>query len=605
MSLIPVLLLIHSLRPKPRQVEITNLFIWQQVLKEKRGGIRIRRIIQNLPLLLQILAVILASVALADPLLSRETKIKGNIMLVMDTSASMNTRTETGIRFDQARQEAFKLIDDLPVESKMLIISAGNKPILKTGLTDDKGRLKKIVEDLAPSDAPGRIDKAVYLALSFLNPDRDDWAVLVTDGAGYDVETLAQSSPKIRPILTPGGSRNIGITRFEFRRELNALDRYEILLEVKNFNANAVLCPIRLSLDDEPFLKKTVGLKAFEKQTLIFPYSGLLAGQARASIELNDDFPVDNQAFTILNPSESIWVLLVGQGNYFLEKLLSAYPNVRVNSVKEIIPSSWPDQIKRHDIVILDRVSPPHSERGNFLFIDSYSPSVPISKIGEVNDPRVLDWNPVSPLISGLDVRGLNIELAAVIKADQTVERLIESRDTGLMYAYEKSGLRSVFLGFDLIRSDLPLRVAFPVMMSNIFQWLYPDKLRFSSQQTQAGQPFSIYLESSTDEFSVRTPDGKWAKYQADTNPFLYTNTGRTGIYIVAEGEKWRNFAVNLTSEAESDIRNPGQETLARAGGLPLDVEPIRTQSPFWLVFLIAGFFILIMEWYFWLKDSA
>ena len=604
LSLIPVLLLIHSLRPKPKQVDVTNLFIWQQVLKEKRGGARIRKIIRNLPLLLQILAVILASLALANPLLSKETEIKGNIILVMDTSASMNTRTDEGVRFDQARREALELIADLPEESKMLIISAAGNPVVKTGFTSDKNRLKKIVEDLVPSEEPGRIQKAVYLALSFLNPDRDDWAFLVTDGAGYDLKKLSRAHPKIRPILISGGSKNIGITKFEVRRELNSPDRYEIMLEVKNFNANPVLCPIRLSLDDEPFLKKTVGLKSFEKKILIFPYSGLIAGTARASIELSDDFPIDNQAFTILNSSESLWVLLVGRGNYFLEKLLSAYPNLRVNSIKDIIPSSWANQIKRHDIVILDRISPPHTERGNFLFIDSYSPSVPISKIGEVSGPRVLDWNPSSPLLSDLNIGDLNIELAAMIKADKTVERIVESRETGLIFVYQKSGLRSVFLGFDLIKSDLPLKVAFPVMMSNIFQWLYPEKLRFSARQTQAGQPFPIYLEPSTDEFSVRTPAGKWTKYKPDSNPFLYENTNRTGIYIVAEGDKWRNFAVNLSSETESDIRNPLPSPLAEAGGWSMDVEPVQTKSPLWLVILLAGFCILAMEWYFWMKGG-
>jgi len=42
LGLIPILILIHSLRPKPRQVEVTNLFLWQEALKERRGGGRIR-----------------------------------------------------------------------------------------------------------------------------------------------------------------------------------------------------------------------------------------------------------------------------------------------------------------------------------------------------------------------------------------------------------------------------------------------------------------------------------------------------------------------------------------------------------------------------------
>ena len=32
-------------------------------------------------------------------------------------------------------------------------------------------------------------------------------------------------------------------------------------------------------------------------------------------------------------------------------------------------------------------------------------------------------------------------------------------------------------------RSDLPLRVAFPVMMNNIFNWLNPNTLDFTSTQ--------------------------------------------------------------------------------------------------------------------------
>ena len=603
LGLIPILILIHSLKPKPKQVEVTSLFLWQEVLKEKSGGFRIQRIIRNLPLLLQILAVILAAVALAKPVWLYTSEIKGNVILVLDSSASMKTRTASGIRFDQAKKEALKIIDELPKDSKILIIEAGSKPVLRSGFSDDKKVLKRIIRGIKPTDSPGRIEKAIYLALSFMDPVKGDWAFLITDGAGGNFEKLSRIHQKLRPILVTGGERNIGITKFEFRQELDFEDRYEIMVEVKNFTPNPVLCPIHLMLDEETIVRKTIGLRALEKRMLIFPYSGLIAGTGQVTLELNDDFLVDNKAYTVLNTSKDIWILLVTKGNYFLRKLLEAYPNVMINAVEQVIPSSWTDQAARHDIVILDRIHPPSTEKGNFLLIESFSPSIPLLKIGEIDNPKVLDWDRKNPLMANLDLSGLIIEHAAQVKGEKTLRPILESRQTGLMYSYQKSGLRAVFLGFDLTRSDLPLRVAFPVMMSNIFQWLHPNKLRFSSSQIKAGRTFDVYLEPRTKDFSILTPSGKWEKHQAKSNPFDYANTDEVGIYSVVEGEKWRYFAVNLADESESDIRIPKVELPSHRPAVNLDSEPITVELPLWIVFLLFASLILIPEWYFWLKN--
>jgi Ca-activated chloride channel family protein len=602
LGLIPILILIHSLKPKPKQVEVTTLFLWREALKEKRGGLRIHRFVRNLPLLLQIVAVILASLALAKPVWIYPSYIRGNVILILDASASMKTRATAGIRFDQARREALKLIDELHNDNHVLIIEARSNPILKAPFSSDKKQLKRIVESIQPSDEPGRIEKALYLALSFMNPEHDDWTFLITDGAGCDFKKLSRIHQRVRPILVPGGERNVGITKFEFRPELGLKQSYEVMVEVKNFNQNPVLCPIHVTLNKKTIVKKTIGLRALEKKLLIFPYSGLVAGIAEAALELNDDFPTDNRAYAVLDTSKDIWILLVTKGNYFLERLLEAYPNFMVDSVTEIIPSSWEAQTTRHDIVILDRISPPSTEKGNFLLIESFSPSIPLSKIGQIDHPHVLDWDRNNPLMANLDLSGLNVESANQVKADRTVRPIIESHQTGLMYSYQKSFLRAVFLGFDLTRSDLPLRVAFPVMMSNIFQWFGPHKLGFSSSQIKAGDPFTIYLEPQTKKLSIRTPSGKWGEHRPISNPFDIAHTGEVGIYTVVEGEDWRHFAVNLLDERESDIRVPTLESSPQKTEAYSGPEPIKRELPLWIVFLLSVSTIVIVEWHFWLK---
>ena len=603
LGLIPVLILIHTLKPKPTEIEVTNLFLWQEVLKERSRNITLKRLMKNLPLLLQILIVILAAVALAKPVWTYLVAQKGDMVFIVDTSASMRTQTASGNRLDKAKQQATALIDDGSDDQKILIIEAGSEPQIQSGFVESKSRAKEIINSLMVTDAPGNIEKAVYLALSFVDPSKEDVIYLVTDGAGTrtDIKRVLQAHPQIVPVGITGGGANMGITKFEFRQEMLRKNHYEIMLEVKNFSKDAIACPVQLSIDKTAIFNTRLNFEAFEKKLLIFPYSGLITGMAKARLDIDDALAADNRAYLSLNTTQDVWVLLVTKGNYFLEKLLESYPNFMVNTVREIVPSSWDAQTRRHDIVIIDRMDFPPSQRGNFLLINAFSPSLPASKEGQIDFPVVLDWNNKSPLMTDVNIEGLTIEKAFKIDNAVNLTKVIESVETGLMYTYERDGIRTVLLNFDITRSDLPLKVAFPVMMSNIINWLNPHKLHFSSLYTQAGKPFDIYLDPDTTSVSIRRPSGKWEKAVVQSNPFIYKNTQAVGVYTISEKNKRRYFTVNLLNEAESDIT---EVDLSASSGQPGAYEKTATQQPYWYVFMLLGFTILILEWFVWLKTE-
>jgi hypothetical protein len=602
LTAIPILIIIHTLKPKPRQVDVTNLFLWNEILKEKSHNLSFARLKRNLPLLLQILIVFLAALALAKPTWTYLTTKKGNMILVIDTSASMQTRSGSGTRFDLARQKALQLIEQRDQDQKILIVEAGNKSVVKTGFIDNSSQAQDLVNKLQPSDAAANLEPAIYLALSFVDPAKEDLLYLITDGAGQDFSALVKNQPKIRPLIVSGGEHNVGITKFEFRQLADRSDHFEFMLEIKNFDLIPVESSIRLSIDRIVLFESAITFEAQEKTMLIIPYSGLINGIARAVLEIDDDFKVDNQAYLSLNAAKEIWVLLVSKGNHFLEKLLAAYPNFRVNSVKEIIPSSWPEQTARHDIVIVDRMDFPQTDRGNFFLIDAYSPSIPVFKTGQVSLPEILAWDRKSPLMANVNPSGLILEEGAKLQADRRLQPVIESAQTGLMYALEENGLRVVLIGFDITRSDLPFKVAFPVMMSNIFNWLNPHKLEFSILQTHAGEAFDIHLNPQTDALYTRAPYEKWEKHRVKMNPFRYNNTGRVGIYTIAENGKERYFTVNLTDESESDINSKSIEHLPDQSEAPLVSEEISAQRPLWMLFILASCALLMIEWYSWLK---
>ena len=52
-----------------------------------------------------------------------------------------------------------------------------------------------------------------------------------------------------------------------------------------------------------------------------------------------------------------------------------------------------------------------------------------------------------------------------------------------LIYALEEPDRKAIFVGFDLFKTDFPLRVAFPLILSNRLRWLHPAGLDQSSLQ--------------------------------------------------------------------------------------------------------------------------
>ena len=504
-------------------------------------------------------------------------------------------------------KKALQLIEDLPVLSEALIIESGRTPQVKIHFSNDKQKLSAVIEEIQPVDAAGNLKKAVFLALSFFEVERDDQIFVITDGAGGEFHNISEIHDNVKPILIHGGNQNAGILKFEFRKEFVGEDRYQVLLEIRNFNETPQQIPLLLRVNNTILANPEVILDPQEKKLLFFPYSGNKPGIAEAQLELEDDFPIDNQAFAVLVPPKPVKVLLVTKGNYFLEQLLAAHPNIVLEQSVFASPVSWEHQVEQQDIIILDRMSPPSTKSGNFLLIDSYSPDLPLFPGDTIEQPAISDWDRNHPIMKNIDWAGIHPEVATQIQviaedSDESPHSLVESRQTGLLYTYENEDLRVVQFAFDLNRSVLPMKVAFPVLMNNIFRWLYPYKFEFASLQSQAGSPFPLQLRSRTQEVTIQLPSGKIETHSPESTRFHFSNTMETGIYLAQQGRSNQFFAVNLLNEQESDIRAPEFPNADTRTAMGLIVNKAIVQYALWgFLFLMAALFLLL-EWYFWLK---
>ena len=106
-------------------------------------------------LFLQLLALAALVFALAGPYFLRASGIEGDLILVLDASASMQASDVSPSRFGQARQEALGLIDQLPQSNLATVIRMGDVPEVLVAQSQDKGRVRRTIVE-APANGGWR-----------------------------------------------------------------------------------------------------------------------------------------------------------------------------------------------------------------------------------------------------------------------------------------------------------------------------------------------------------------------------------------------------------------------------------------------------------------
>ena len=97
---------------------------------------------------------------------------------------------------------------------------------------------------------------------------------------------------------------------------------------------------------------------------------------------------------------------------------------------------------------------------------------------------------------------------------------------------------------------------------------------------------------------------------KVSSNPFLFSQTEKIGIYTVLEKEKRSYFAVNLFDELESNIRvdpsfmkKPTDHFAAEKGtGRNPAQNPVQTSVQTWFLVLLGAVLLLVLEYYIWLN---
>src|SRR5919202_1717326 len=127
-------------------------------------------------------------------------------------------------------------------------------------------------------------------------------------------------------------------------------------------------------------------------------------------------------------------------------------------------------------LTVLDGVVPNPLPPGNLLFVGPLRSSPLFSVNGQLQYPTLRPVPGGDPLLQNVSVAEVNVLRSAQIPKPLWAHTIIDSDGGPVLFAGEQDGRRIAVLGFNLRESDLPLQVAFPILLSNLVGYLAPGQ---------------------------------------------------------------------------------------------------------------------------------
>ena len=372
--LIPALIILYLLKPKPREYKIPTLMFLTDIEKREWFRSLLKRLIKDPVLLIQILIISLMVFAAAEPFYTTESEILSeNIILIIDSSASMLAEDVEPNRFSAAINEAKGIIKNA---DKITIITSGDTwdVRLKEGTADDA---VKILSDLKPGESSGNIAYSMLSARDIIDVSKKDDKIVVyvlSDFAGKDVPEnvlISKSkleSDKIIVVLKKIGvsGKNTGIINVDSYRI--GENKCYINLELANYNQEDDV--VQITIDGEKVANKFMKADTREEFTgeVVCLDKGIEI-KINPEVSGSDLLKTDNTAYI---PQPQFKKVLFISGDSELKNILDAIPDLNLVVQKE---GGEISDFYGFDIVISDKIHDKNkisdyvNSGGNFIFI--------------------------------------------------------------------------------------------------------------------------------------------------------------------------------------------------------------------------------------------
>lgn len=214
---LPVIVGMYLLRRTYIDTPVASHLLWRKALREQEANRPWQRLRHQLLLWLQLAAAALLVLALMGPALKGQAAAEGEVVVVLDTSASMTGMGESGESLlDEARASLRDWLEERGSQTRVTLIVTDEDPKVETS-----GSPKAVIEALGgirPNFGQADIAAALTLADATLRGASDGEIVFVTDDRSAANEAARVKAAKpLRTLTVPAVPANTAIAAFGVR----------------------------------------------------------------------------------------------------------------------------------------------------------------------------------------------------------------------------------------------------------------------------------------------------------------------------------------------------------------------------------------------------
>ena len=540
---VPAVLAMYLLKLRREETLVPSTLLWSRLVADVEANAPWQRLRRSALLLLQLLLVAILALLAARPFLERPARLSGDVVLVVDTSASMAATDVVPNRLEAAKAAALATLKDLPTGGVVSVIAAERTARIVVNESRDLGRVRQALEAIHVTTSRGDLGDALELAGKLAARSTDAQVLVATDGA---LATTPTAKVPARITVLPVGRdrKNQAIVALAVRTAPSAVTR-SVFVGVANLDLEPASRRLEVWGDGSLLEVRDLQLDAQARSDVVIDdvprgvgtLELRLVGRDPAVTTAPDQLAVDDHAWAVIPPDRTRLVLVVGSGDPYLETALSYLPNVELFGVKpdEYGPATERKDGRPWDLVIFEGNLPATLPRSAILAIAPPSSS-PLGEVaGTLKDPGIGSLNPDEPILRYVDLSTTHIAEAQKVTLPDWARNVIPGPGGApLLYSGTRSGLPTAVLAFEPRRSDLPLQVGFPILLANLTGELLGGST-VPAEAVDPGTPVNLTIPAGASGLTITAPDGTASELvpgTADATTVTFADTSQPGIYV-------------------------------------------------------------------------
>lgn len=565
------LILIYILKPKYQDKKVSSTYIWKLSLKYAKRKVPWQWLKNSLLFVIQLLIFVAFAFMLTRPNVVLAST-QGEKIVILDVSASMTAELDETGPFERAKKEIASLADaTIGNGDKFTVIIAADEASFAVRRTDSAGFVKQKLSETDCTLAEPNIAAAMELAEVVLVENPYAELHLYTD---HDYE----DSGRVTVHNMSKNEWNVAIVDLTAKR-VNG--KYVFTAEIASYGKSSEFS-VGLNVDGKAQVPKLALCEANGTVSVVWDNLNVTAYE-KAKITLQgvaDTFLYDNEFQLFNSNTERFQVQLVSDDPGFLMRSLLAVGTCDLTIVNENTPA----QTSGFDLYVYDGYLPDEKPTDGTVWLVN----PPFDNV-ETSGALLNDWGlsfkarhaggEFKLSSSGVSSETYNTIMRSVFLSNVLVteyseidsydgyESIMLCNGNPILLTKNDDGLKTVVLGFDIHKSDLPINPYFPILVKNICSYaLTPtvagtvytvgDTVRINAKADTVSMTLkAVYVDGSEEEKQISASSvdfdaiapGAYTVTQVLGNGRIVTNN----FYVrISKGE-------SAFGQAETTLKNP------------------------------------------------